>query len=322
VRHRPDGTFAQGKVPAGAQAQSAHAAVIASRAAVSEQDAIPVAQQHPSLSLVSQLAALPVDMQATALDMAGVVDGGLVIAGPAQNARVAGNGGKAQERMTEGSSPGGGITRRQAPPPRPFPPELLAHPGDKDIQIDLRHLSHPPPPPPPAAPVFFAVAAGFDSILGPVCPPDTDHTYACLAHADAGTLWTLFCSMYCHMVNDIGTTHTVSLDPWYSIVLTLPIVLTLLYLMVANIIKHSVLLGGALLLACRNSPCNLCIISTARHSLGSRQPAPGLILRIPLSRATEREREGGRETETEGERARLYLCMYICVCISMHMWRG
>ena len=57
---------------------------------------------------------------------------------------------------------------RQAPPPRPFPPELLAHPGDKDIQIDLRHLSHPPPPAPPAAPVIFAVAAGFDSILGSV----------------------------------------------------------------------------------------------------------------------------------------------------------
>jgi hypothetical protein len=171
VRHRPDGTFAQRKVPAGAPAQREHAAVLASRAAASEQDAIPVAQQHPSLSLVSQPAALPVDMQATALDMAGV-EGGLVVAGPDQSARVAGNGSKAQERMAEGSLSGGGITRRQAPPPRPFPPELLAHPGDKDIQIDLRHLSNPPPPPPPAAPVFFAVAAGFDSILGPVCPPD------------------------------------------------------------------------------------------------------------------------------------------------------
>ena len=55
---------------------------------------------------------------------------------------------------------------RNAPPSRPFPPELLAHPGDKDIQIELRHLTNPPPPAPPAAPVILYVAAGVDSILG------------------------------------------------------------------------------------------------------------------------------------------------------------
>jgi hypothetical protein len=59
-----------------------------------------------------------------------------------------------------------GVVGRLAPPSRPFPPELLAHPGDKDLQIDLRHLTNPPPPAAPAAPVILYVAAGVDSLLG------------------------------------------------------------------------------------------------------------------------------------------------------------
>eukprot|EP00960_Hanusia_phi_P028867 747627-Hanusia_phi.AAC.6 len=48
---------------------------------------------------------------------------------------------------------------RKAPPPRPFPPELLAHPGDKDIQIGLKHLLNPPQaaPPPTIYYVFDAL---------------------------------------------------------------------------------------------------------------------------------------------------------------------
>jgi hypothetical protein len=61
--------------------------------------------------------------------------------------------------------------RKAAPPSRPFPPELLAHPGDKDIQIDLRHLDNPPPPAPKtSAPVLLYVAAGVDTLLGEFLP--------------------------------------------------------------------------------------------------------------------------------------------------------
>jgi len=107
--------------------------------------------------------------------------------------------------------------------------------------------------------------------------------------------------MYCttwSLTLDPRYSHTPILDPWFSIVRTL------LFSMVADIMKHSVVLGGALLLACRNHPCNFCIVSTARHTVGSRQPAPGLILLIPRCQVLLRERE--REREREGD----YVCMY------------
>ena len=61
------------------------------------------------------------------------------------------------------------LKTRPAPAPRPFPPEMLAHPGDKDIQIDLWHLDDPPPPAPEtSAPVILYVAAGVDSLIDTV----------------------------------------------------------------------------------------------------------------------------------------------------------
>jgi hypothetical protein len=46
---------------------------------------------------------------------------------------------------------------------------MLAHPGDKDIQIDLWHLDDPPPPAPEtSAPVILYVAAGVDSLIDTV----------------------------------------------------------------------------------------------------------------------------------------------------------
>ena len=68
--------------------------------------------------------------------------------------------------MTEGSSQGGGITRRQAPPPRPFPPELLAHPEDKDMQM------HPPQKngQPNSSPALVAGAAGGGAVAVALAP--------------------------------------------------------------------------------------------------------------------------------------------------------
>jgi hypothetical protein len=56
--------------------------------------------------------------------------------------------------------------RREAPPPRPFPPEVLAHPGDKELQITLRHLDHPPVPTAPAVLTLLDTIWGVVSLRG------------------------------------------------------------------------------------------------------------------------------------------------------------